>query len=171
MKQVAKNLGSVYKDPGSHLTLMIDLKTEGTATLNALVKQLQAYPRLLACSTLHFMISGNVPPPAEWDNYPLFISIDGRPTINYTEEQLKRVAMISTNFRDHVKWDGKGQINGDGLGKIKILLQEVHAKGKKLRFWATPDFENAWKEQMNLNLDVIVTDDVTGLHGFITRQK
>jgi alkaline phosphatase len=52
-----------------------------------------------------------------------------------------------------------------------MLLEAAHAKGKKLRFWATPDFENAWKEQMSLNLDVIVTDEVTGLHKFIIRQK
>ncbi|MEX1239918.1 MAG: glycerophosphodiester phosphodiesterase [Cyclobacteriaceae bacterium] len=170
-KQVAENRGSVYEDPGSHLTLMIDLKTEGTATLDNIVGLLQEYPSLLACSTLHFMISGNVPPPGKWTDYPSFISIDGRPAIPYTGEQLKRIVMISTNFRDHVNWDGKSKLSGEAMKKIKMLVDEVHAKGKRIRFWATPDFESAWKQQMDLNFDVIVTDDVTGLEAFIASQK
>jgi len=170
-KKVAENGGTVYEDAESNLTLMIDLKTEGSATLNKLVEHLQEYPDLLACSTLHFMISGNVPPPGEWKNYPNFISIDGRPGINYAPEQLERVRMISTSFREHVKWDGKTKLSGDALKKIRMLVDEVHARGKKMRFWSTPDDENAWKEQMSLNFDVIVTDDVTGLEAFISSQK
>ncbi len=170
-KAVTENHGSVYSDPERDLTLMVDLKTEGTATLHKLVQRLQEYPSLLDCKTLHFMISGHVPPPEQWKDYPSFILIDGRPAIPYTPEQLKRVAMISTNFRDHVQWDGKGELRGEALKKIKMLMDEVHAKGKKIRFWATPDFETAWNKQMQLNFDVIVTDDVTGLEAFITRLK
>lgn len=170
-RKVAENRGSVYEDPGIYLTLMIDLKTEGTATLTRLVELVQEYPSLLACSTLHFMISGNVPPPAQWKDYPSFISIDGRPEKPYTKEQLERIAMISTNFRDHVKWDGRGDLSGEELKKIRLLVAAVHAKGKKIRFWATPDFEDAWKQQMNLNFDVIVTDDVSGLEAFMTSHK
>jgi alkaline phosphatase len=43
----------------------------------------------------------------------------------------------------------------------------VHGKGKKIRFWATPDFESAWTELMALDLDVIVTDDVTKFSSFL----
>ena len=79
--------------------------------------------------------------------------------------------MISTNFRDHVKWDGKGKLSAEALQKIKVLVDEVHGKGKKIRFWATPDFEDAWQQQMELNFDVIVTDDVVGLKAFIADRK
>jgi hypothetical protein len=40
-KQIAKNRGSVYEDPQNNLTLMIDLKTDGSATLKKLVTRLQ----------------------------------------------------------------------------------------------------------------------------------
>jgi alkaline phosphatase len=170
LEQVKKNGGSAYPG-GGDLTLMVDLKTEGKPTLTKLAQVLQRYPGLLSCPTLHFMVSGNVPPPEQWDDYPAFITFDGRPGIAYSAEQLKRVAMISTSFRDHAKWDGKHDMDHDNLEKIQTLVAEVHAKGKKIRFWATPDIPAAWQTQMRLNFDVIVTDDVTGLADFMAAKK
>lgn len=39
--------GSVYQDPEQKLTLMIDLKTEGVSTLNAIVGLINKYPALM----------------------------------------------------------------------------------------------------------------------------
>lgn len=170
-EQVKKNGGSVYSDPKSSLTLMVDLKTQGVPTLDVLVKKLGAYPALLSCRGLHFMISGNVPSPELWKNYPAFITIDGRPGIPYTAHQLARVAMISTSFRDHSTWKGDGAIADSQLKKITLLIDDAHKKGKPFRFWATPDSRNAWKEQMRLNFDVILTDDVTALAEYLKTEQ
>ncbi|MEO5600190.1 MAG: alkaline phosphatase [Cyclobacteriaceae bacterium] len=167
--QIHKNKGLIYADAAKELTLMIDLKTKGTPTLNKLVEQVKGYPDLLACSTLHFLISGDVPPPSEWKNYPFFIYFDGRPNIQYSTEELKRISMISTSFKDHVKWDGPGEIPDEDRKKITAMMAEVHSKGKQMRLWATPDTENAWNELMKLKVDVIVTDDVSKLIAFLNR--
>src|SRR5690606_24836136 len=87
-EKVRQHKGSVYADPTRSLTLMIDLKTEGVSTLDAIVKVLNQYPQLLSCGTLHFMISGSVPDPARWEAYPDFITFDGRPGIGYSDAQL-----------------------------------------------------------------------------------
>jgi alkaline phosphatase len=171
LKAVQTNRGSVYKDPLVNLTLMIDLKTDGVSTLKAVVNDLEKYKVLTSCPSLHFMISGNVPDPNKWFEFPPYITFDGRPGIRYTSEQLKRISMISTNFRDHASWNGQGQIPDEELKKIRKLMEEVHTKGKQIRFWATPDFENAWKELMRVNMDVIVTDDVVALDQFLKQQK
>lgn len=171
LEQVRKNGGSAYPDHGKQLTLMIDLKTEGVPTLNALVARLKAYPSLLACSGLHFMISGNVPDPEVWKNYPSFITIDGRPGVSYTADQLDRVAMISTSFRDHASWNGEEPMSAGTLKKLRDLIDDAHAKGKKFRFWATPDSKSAWKEQMRLKFDVILTDDVAALAAFMNNSE
>lgn len=171
IKQIRKNKGSVYANPKQRLTLMIDLKTEGVATLNKLVDILKKYPELITCSSLEFMISGNVPDPASWKNYPAFIHVDGRPGVVYTPDQLKRISMISTSFRNHSKWKGIGKLAESDHKKIVALMEEAHSKGKIFRFWATPDFKDAWQEQMNLKMDVIVTDDVEGLAAFLKQQK
>lgn len=171
VRRIKKNNGSVYQDSRQRLTLMIDLKTEGISTLTRLANVLQKYSELITCSSLQFMISGNVPAPDTWDKYPGFIYFDGRPGIAYTSGQLKRVSMISTNFQSHVKWDGRAALPDDDKKKILGLINDVHAKGKKIRFWATPDFENAWKELMSLNVDVIVTDDVAALANYLKTHK
>jgi alkaline phosphatase len=168
---VKRNNGFVYQDPAQTLTLMIDLKTEGVPTLRALTDHLEKYPELLSCTTLQFMISGNVPDPLQWTDYPPYIYFDGRPGIHYTNEQLKRVSMISTNFRDHAKWNGNGKLADEEEKKLRILMDDAHSRGKKMRFWATPDFEAAWKELMRLKVDVIVTDNVTALAHFVNLKK
>ena len=171
LKQINKNKGSVYQDPSRTLTLMVDLKTEGDVTLRAVVDQIEKYPDLLSCSTLHFLISGSVPDPVKWNDYPPFIYFDGRPGISYTPEQLKKISMISTSFGAHINWNGSGKIPEKAQNKIRVLVDEAHSKGKKFRFWATPDFQNAWQELMDLQMDVIVTDDVTALAAYLNNQK
>jgi alkaline phosphatase len=158
-----KNGGYAYSDNKKLLTIMIDIKTEGPSTLSGIVNSIKQFPELLSCRNLTFMISGNVPPPSTWNNYPEFIHFDGRPGIEYSDEQLKRVAMISTNFKAVSDWDGNEKLTDSEKQKIKSIINEVHTKGKPVRFWATPDFEKAWQELMILNFDVIVSDNVNTL--------
>ena len=166
-EKIRENGGYVYNDPRRTLTLMIDLKTEGVSTLDAVVSSLDDYPEVIRCPTLYIMISGSVPDPQKWRNYPSYITFDGRPGIPYTRSQLKRIRMISTSFSEHVTWDGTGSIPREALQKIKALMADAHGKKKLFRFWGTPDFENAWKEFMRAKMDVIVTDDVTALAAYL----
>lgn len=169
-KLLSSNNGYVFADTTRTLTLMIDLKTEGVATLNAIVETLAQYPRLTDSPTLQVMISGNVPNPALWEKYPAFIYFDGRPGVQYSSAQWKRISMISTNFRSHVKWNGEGTLSDEARQKIAVLAADARKHGKKFRFWATPDFENAWRELKAINADVIVTDRVPEVVAFLKQQ-
>jgi alkaline phosphatase len=168
-QKIAGNKGFAYPDHDKHLTLMIDLKTEGAPTLKAITQAIDRYPALIASPTLHFMISGSVPDPLEWNDYPEYIYFDGRPDITYTAAQLERISMISTSFTSQVKWDGEGSIQEEDQKKLLTLAKAAHQKGKKMRFWATPDSENAWRELMKMNMDVIVTDKVTDAADFLKK--
>lgn len=170
-KMIAENKGHAYQDATLTLTLMIDLKTEGVSTLKTLVNQIEKYPGIIACPSLHVMISGSVPDPATWKQYPGYISFDGRPNVVYTPDQLARVRMISTSFRDYVSWDGTGDIPAEAARVMTRLRDEAHAKGKIFRFWATPDTQNAWRELMRLKMDVVVTDDVSALARFLQSEN
>jgi len=163
--------GFVYARHEKSLTLMIDLKTEGAATLKVLVQKLKTYPSLLRCPTLTVVVSGNVPNPATWKDYPTFIFFDGRPGRQYTAEQWDRISFVSTAFSDHASWNGKGMLTKAEHEKITNLITGVHASGKKIRFWGAPDFSNAWLTFMNLKVDILGTDDVTGLSKFIANKQ
>jgi alkaline phosphatase len=170
-KLVQENNGSVYADPLKTLTLMIDLKTEGTATLNVLVAKLKQYPKLTGCNTLTIAVSGNMPNSSEWINFPDFINFDGRPGISYSIEQLKRVRIVSTNFRNYSHWNGKTKMTDADKNKLLSIINDAHAKGKSIRFWAIPDFEQSWIDLIKLNVDIINTDDVSGLADFIDKSN
>ena len=158
--------GKVYaKD--KPLTLMIDLKTPGATTIPALVKVLQKYPTLTSCPSLTITLSGSVPEPATWSSYPAFIHFDGRPAVTYTPEQLARISMMSDDFSRYTVWNGKGVILAQDRKKIEDVIQSVHARGKKFRFWATPDVINAWITLGKLGVDYIGTDKVVDLSTFM----
>ena len=47
----------------------------------------------------------------------------------------------------------------------------MHQAGKKIRFWAAPDNENSWDAQINLGVDLIGTDEIEKLAGFLNRRS
>lgn len=161
--------GRIYPGSDQRLTLSIDLKTNGVATLNKLVNLLGRYPELIRSPYFTIIISGSVPDPALWDHYPSYIHFDGRPGIPYTESQWSRIELVSIGFRTYSNWSGVGNITESDDHKIKALIKTVHAHHKKLRFWATPDLENIWNYLMVRQVDVIGTDTVKALYDYLHR--
>jgi len=159
--------GDIYADTTQTLALVIDLKT-GEKTANVLVEKLQEYPPLLKANHLKFIISGSVPDRERWPELPDFLHIDGRPGIPYTQEQLKRIALISRAFP--VRWGTEG-LDENAKDTLIKIRDEVHGKGKPFRFWATPDHADAWKQLIGLGVDVINTDRPADVVSFLTTQK
>ncbi len=166
-----KNGGTVYKDPSKQLQLLVDLKTGSEVTLGALVKSLQPYASLLApAGSVKVVVSGNTPKPEKFGSYPDFIFFDGRPEIAYTPEQLKRVGLISQSFGSYSKWNGKGIPVEKDRKALQAVIEKIHASGKPVRFWATPDEPNTWKVMMNMGVDYINTDRVNELGSFLSKR-
>ncbi|MEI9917690.1 MAG: hypothetical protein WDO14_02685 [Bacteroidota bacterium] len=170
----SKTLESMYIEPLSQkvkeangnlygLTLMIDLKTEGAPTMSALIKLLEKYPEIKTCSNLWITMSGNYPPPDEWKNYPGYITFDGRPEGKYTIENLKRLRLISTSFSSVSNWNGQGEIPPKEEAKLRKVIDQAHTLGFPMRFWAMPDFENAWDKLEAIGLDILNSDKIDEL--------
>jgi len=176
----SKTLESMYLKPLSEkiklakgklygLTLMIDLKTDGVPTMAVLVKTLEKYPGLTSCEGLFITMSGNYPPPAEWKNYPAYITFDGRPNVDYTEDQIKKLRLVSTSFASASSWNGKGEIPATDTEKIKQAISFAHNLKKPMRFWASPDFPNAWEKFTSIGVDVLNSDNIEELSKFLSR--
>lgn len=166
-KLIQKNKGTPYTQPERKLQLLIDLKTNGETTLPVLVKVLEKFPELSRNAGVQFVISGDKPAPSTWAQYPEFIFFDGNPGTTYTPDELQRVALFSDSFRKYTQWNGKGLIVEDERNRIRHLIDSVHHLDKKFRFWATPDNVNTWQTLVNLGVDYLGTDDVTGLSTFL----
>jgi alkaline phosphatase len=161
------NQEKIYPDRSDKLTLMIDLKSEGLPTLNAIVEQLKKYPELTTCNTLTIAISGNVPDTSHWKTFPDFITFDGRPAKNYFPQHLSRVSFISNSFSNYSRWNGNGEIPAADLQKLKSVIASVHAQGKKIRFWGSPDVPTVWAKFIDLGVDILGTDKVEELYNYL----
>jgi hypothetical protein len=49
-------------------------------------------------------------------------------------------------------------------------VERAHRQGRRIRFWNTPDREEVWRLLYDVGVDVIGTDDLDGLRGFLVRQ-
>lgn len=168
LKPIVK-LFQQYKDrPSSDrdytFSLVIDVKDNPADVLPILLTLLQEnlpyFNRAGNARAVQVVISGNRPKIPTFLDYPL-LQFDGRPSEVYDDETLRRVALISDNFRSYSRWDGTGDIPDDDRDKLKRVIKRSHNDNKPIRFWAIPDTPNGWKQLKKLGVDVINTDKVT----------
>ena len=156
-----QNGGKPWKDSEKTLTLLVDLKTPANPTLDILLKKLEAHPTIFDPAknplAVRVIISGNRPDPKDFYKYPSIISFDGE-HLNYTAKEWEKISMISLSLREHSDWNGKGLFKKDQKTVVDKLIADVHALGKPIRFWATPDGVNAWNMLHNMGVDYINTD-------------
>lgn len=169
-----KTLISLYLDPlnalqptGRKLQLLIDIKTTAIATLDTLVSILKRYPAIIQNPNITIVISGNRPPEDRYTTYPSFIWMDGRTGITYSKEALSRIALISASIQQYTGTSWPPDIRADSL--IRKSIADVHALGKPIRFWATPDTPDAWNRLLHWGVDYINTDHLVELREYLQR--
>ena len=96
------------------------------------------------------------------------IGIDGRPEDVGKGYANDLMPVISDSYKNWSTWKGRSKPSGQELQRIKELSLRVHAEGKKLRLWATPDNEMAWHELLQAGVDLINTDHLKELNLFLT---
>ncbi|WP_235964555.1 alkaline phosphatase [Pedobacter gandavensis] len=165
-----QNGNKPYADPKMKLQLVIDIKENYPMVLAQLIKDLSAYPGVfndqMSPDAIRIVISGDVPKPQNFENYPAYLSFDGRPNVNYTPDQLKRIAMISDDLKNYTSWNGKGNPTPTDLAVLKKLIDAAHSQHKPFRFWATQDSPNTWIVLERLGADWINTDQPGKLKDF-----
>jgi len=175
----SKTLESMYIQPLSQkvkesngklygVTLMIDLKTGGAPTMYALIKLVERYPEITKCDGLWITMSGNYPPPSEWKNYPGWIMFDGRPNVNYSTEEIEKLRLISTDFKSVSDWNGDGEIPANDEARIREVIIGAHKLNMPIRFWASPDFQNAWEKLEAIGVDILNSDNIDELSKYLS---
>jgi hypothetical protein len=144
--------------------LMIDIKENQATALKVLINLLQQYPsvfnREINKNAVQVFISGERPPDTTFRNYPSYIMFDGLPGKNYASQDLKKIVMISDNFRNYSNWNGADKLPAEDSIKIEDVIKAAHALNKPVRLWGAPDTKQCWQTIINLHGDVINTDKV-----------
>ena len=173
-KRVETNGGTVYPR-GPEFTLLIDIKSDATKTYAALREVLEKYRSMLTefhtnrttVKGLTIILSGNRPIKDLTAEPMRLAGIDGRLSDLDAAASRHLVPWISDNWQNHFKWRGQGNLSANEKEKLLGIVQRVHERAQKLRFWATGDSEDFWRELRNAGVDFINTDDLAGLENFL----
>ncbi len=100
-----------------------------------------------------------------------FAFVDGRMTDLTVADSLYLMPLISDRWTKYFSWRGKGEMPEKERAQLRLFVQQAHNKGRMIRFWATPDKPGAerqaiWRELLEAGVDLINTDDLTGLREF-----
>lgn len=177
-ERVEANGGRVYRG-GPTMTLLIDIKTSATATWPVLHETLARYNNLftrvekgrLVEGAVTVVISGYRPFAELAETSPRYAGLDGRLSNIDSDMPAHLMPMISDHWFRHFKWNGEGPMPAEEREKLTDIVRRVHASGRRLRFWATPDNEPMWRALHAAGVDLINTDDLEGLSGFLRSQR
>jgi hypothetical protein len=173
-KRVVGNGGQVYPGHGP-FTLLIDIKNSGAATYAVLSKALAEYADMISVvrdgkvehKAIDVVISGDRPQAIMAKEKVRYAGVDGRMSDLNSDLPVDLMPLISDNWVLFFKWKGRGPIGEADLKKLRDSVAKAHAHGRKVRFWATPDNENMWRELHANGVDLINTDDLAGLEKFL----
>lgn len=159
----ARNGGRAFRDSDQTLQLMVELKSETDPTLRAVAALLGRWPEVfdpeVNPAAVRVAVTGRVPAPEAFDRYPRFLGFDGAWDADYTPEQLERIALISTNFRDFSQWNGKGTIIPAEKERLEQVVDRAHEQGKPVRFWNAPEGTTVYYTFYDMGIDYINTDN------------
>lgn len=164
-------LAELTADSLRKLNLLIDIKENYQDALPILQKELQPLLKYLSTTAeqknVTVSISGERPPPTNYSEYPNYIFFDNDLKQKHSPQEWNRVNLVSLQFDKISTWKGEGVIPKSDLQKLKHVVDSVHSAGKPIRFWAAPDTEEAWKQQMKLHVDLIGTDKIDKLSSYL----
>lgn len=174
-KLVATNGGTVFKDDPAEFTLLIDIKNNGAKTYTALHDVLASYPEVfshvvdgkLQKKAVRAIISGDRAIDVIEKTSPRFAGIDGRLSDLDTKMSCDLMPLISDNWRSHFEWRGKGPMPESETARLKTVVSQAHSAGRRIRFWGSPDVKEIWAAQKDAGVDLINTDQLSGLREFL----
>lgn len=178
-QRVKEQSGSVFKDKSGKpvpFTLMIDIKTDAASTYPVLHQVLSDYADILTEvkdgkvteRAVTVVLSGSRPALKELAKQsPRYAGYDGRLTDLNSDVPAHLMPMISDNWALKLGWNGIGSMSTKDREKLDQIVHQAHTKGRKLRFWATPEMEAFWQMQLDSKVDVINTDRLNELKLFL----
>lgn len=175
---VQKNEGSVHGD-GAPFTLLIDIKNKGAETYKVLDALLSNYPDVFTAThkgavkkgPVVAVVSGDRPIQMIQSDNSRFVGIDGRLSDLSSTLPVELMPLISDKWTKHFRWRGDGMFPAAEQQKLTDIVHQVHAAGRRIRFWATPDNEALWKVLDESGADLINTDDLTGLSEYLRQSQ
>lgn len=176
-KLAAAHAGRIWPD-GPTLTLLVDIKADGEAAYRALDTLLADYDDLVSSvrdgrwqmRAVTIVVSGD----RAWKTIAAeparHVGLDGRLSDLDSDLPADLLPLVSDNWNNHFRWRGKGPLPEAERAKLRDIVERAHARGRRVRFWATPDTPPMWGELAAAEVDLINTDHLAELEQFLRKQ-
>jgi len=179
LRKLAKENGGKIYPNGGHFYLLIDVKSDADKTYAALRALFQEYADMLTAfrsgkierKAVTVVISGNRAREMMAREAVRYAALDGRLSDLSGADPNDLVLWISDDWRKHFKWRGQGAMPEAEKARVKEIAQKTHGQGKLLRFWNTPEGPAAWGELRALGVDLLNSDHLAALEGFLRTTK
>ncbi|KAI5461063.1 hypothetical protein BGZ63DRAFT_225762 [Mariannaea sp. PMI_226] len=173
-------------DPTQSLVLLVDIKTNPTASWPLLVQQLEP---LRAAGWLSRNSNGTFLPG------PITVVASGTAKVQDVESNLSRDIFLdaplaalddgaynnensyyaSISFRKSIGWAWFGTLRQSQLTKIRDHIGKAHTRGLKVRYWSLPAWplafrKNLWNLLVDEGLDILHVDDLRGARDILDRR-
>jgi hypothetical protein len=171
--------GSVHGD-SLEFYLWIDIKDGKAELLNTLHDLLKQYSMLTmyedddpSYKSVNIILTGNAEQKTNYVNRfnPRYACRDSN-SFNKTDPHAStKWPWYALNWNSHFEWSENSPMPEETMKALKIKVDTIHDKGRRVRFYATPDNRHYWKAALETGVDLINTDRLTDLHEFLQSQE
>ena len=177
-ERARRNGGRIYRD-GPDFYLLIDFKSGAEETYRILRDVLLRYTSILTRfgydsterGAVTIVISGHRPRETMAAEAVRYAAVDGRINDLDSGSSTHLVPWISDNWTANFKWRGIGLMPEEDRIKARTIIEKAHAQGRRVRFWATADSPEVWGELLDLGVDFINSDHLSGLAAFLAERE
>ncbi|MBE0542800.1 MAG: hypothetical protein IH623_15710 [Verrucomicrobia bacterium] len=176
-ERVKKNGGRVFPN-GPEFTLLIDLKSNWETTYPVLRAVLTNYADMLTTfsndakhtNAVLVVISGSRDRSMFAGETLRYAAFDGELSDLDTNPSVHFAPWISARWSSSFSWRGTGEMPDEEMAKLRQIVSRAHDQGRRVRFWGAPDTLNFWRTLHSAKVDLINTDNLSGLQSFLTAQ-
>ena len=180
-ERVRRLRGSTYPGFDGTFQLLVDVKSAARPTYLALHRALQEHASVLTSyqggrvhhRAVEVVVSGNRDLELMRSQPKRYAAYDGRLPDLARDLPAALVPLVSDNWTRNFTWQGVGPMPAAERERLHTIVEEAHAAGQRVRFWATPDQpgparDAVWEELLDAGVDHLNTDDLAGLDAFLT---
>ncbi len=167
--------GAIFPDYKHPFFLWVDIKYQAEDVYRKLREMLIPYKEMLWYreggdvhqGAVKIILSGDRPFDLVYRDSLQMMFLDGRPEDLQKSNDPEMMPFISQHFAKVFSLNADGSISRDEQEKLKQMVGLCHKEGKKLRLWATPEDPNLWRMLVEAGVDLINTDHLEKLAGFL----
>jgi len=178
LQKMADEKGSVFGD-GETIYLWLDIKDPRPELRTALQELLDRYSMFtvytdkeIKAGAVTAILTGDAESKTQFvEQFP--VRKFCRDSNYYKPEDPKadnRWLWYAPNWKNYINWNGEGEIAPDQYAKLVDMVNDAHAKGRKIRFWSVPDKTSYWKLALETGIDQINTDKLADLNLFLEQR-